>query len=82
MAMALDHRGVDLLPLHRLVVGRTGRVELACGDGSKSVLISKDELEALENALLILSNSTELRELHEDVAKLTSSNLGPNFGGG
>jgi hypothetical protein len=61
--------GPELCRLHELVVRTTGRVEVA-GDDGTSVLISKTELDSLERALAVLSQTDEVRELCDVVAQL------------
>ncbi len=63
---------VDLLRLHQLVLCRHGRIELFAGDGEASVLISKAELESLEQALEILSDTDEVRAMRYELARIAA----------
>lgn len=45
-----------------------GRVEITCDEGT-CVMISKEELSALEAALEILSSTDEVRKLHHTVRR-------------
>ena len=57
----------DLLEVLCRIVREKGRVEIQNCGGSTCMLISKEELDDLEAALEILSNTTEGRALHEHV---------------
>ncbi|HEY7086678.1 MAG TPA: hypothetical protein VH518_01235 [Tepidisphaeraceae bacterium] len=73
--MDIDVFNQDLLDLHRQVANRTGRVVLRTRDGTMTVLISKTELDAMEEALAILSQTEEVRGVKEQlsrIAELTS----------
>jgi PHD/YefM family antitoxin component YafN of YafNO toxin-antitoxin module len=63
---------VNLLDLHQQVYHRRTRVELATHDGSVCVLISKSELDALEEALEILSDSSDVREMRDHLARVAT----------
>src|SRR5262245_28949519 len=56
---------VDLIELHQLVLKKSKRIELVTPDGGTSVLISKSELEALEQALDILGDTVEVRAMRD-----------------
>jgi hypothetical protein len=69
----LDQLPSDLHDLHRHVVGHTGRIELRDGDGAACVLISKSELDALEHALDILSQTKDVNEMRQQLSRLVAS---------
>jgi hypothetical protein len=69
----IDRLPPDLRDLHHLVVGQIGRIELRDGDGAACVLISKSELDALEQALDILSETKDVREMREELSRLVAS---------
>ena len=69
----IERLPTTLRDLHHLVVGHTGRVELRDGDGQACVLISKSELDALEHALDILSQTEDVREMREELWRLVAS---------
>ena len=56
--------------LHSNVCRARGRVEIKDGQGT-CVLISKEELETLERALEILSNTSDVRKLASRISCLT-----------
>ena len=56
--------------LHQNVCRARGRVEIKDGS-STCVLISKEELESLEQALEILSNTSDVRKIAHAVSELT-----------
>ena len=60
---------IDLIKLHQLVLKKTKRVELVTRDGGTSVLISKSELDALEQALEILGDTEEVRAMQDAIAR-------------
>jgi len=59
-----------LLDLLIQVCGKKVRVEITHGD-SACVLISKEELQGLENALEILSNTSAVQRIANSIAALT-----------
>ncbi len=63
----LDTADIVLSDLHKQVLGRNGRVELRCRGGA-CVLISKAELDGLEKALEILSNTETVRLMRQEIA--------------
>lgn len=63
----------DLAGLHALVLRQNSRVELRGRDGQASVLITKSELEALEHALEILSDTQEVRAMSRDLMQIVAS---------
>jgi PHD/YefM family antitoxin component YafN of YafNO toxin-antitoxin module len=63
----IDRDGVNLAELHAHVVNRMSRVELRA-NGDSCVLISKNELDSLERALEILSDSDNVRAVREQIA--------------
>src|SRR5687768_17118591 len=46
-----------------------GRIEITNCDGGVCVMISKEELEALEMALEVLSTTEQVRKLHQTVER-------------
>jgi PHD/YefM family antitoxin component YafN of YafNO toxin-antitoxin module len=56
--------------LHQNVCRARGRVEIKDGS-STCVLISKEELESLEQALEILSNTADVRKIAQAVSELS-----------
>jgi hypothetical protein len=68
---------VNILELHQHVHNRRTRVELATQDGSVCVLITKSELDALEHALEILSDSNDVREMRDHLARVAAVTARP-----
>jgi hypothetical protein len=66
-----DGDDIDLASLHARVLVHNGRVELRRRGGA-CVLISKDELDGLEKALEILSNTDTARLMRQEIATLAS----------
>jgi len=60
-------RDESLAGLLRRVASEHGRVEIDTAPGEACVVLSKAELESLENALAVLSDSEHGRRLHETV---------------
>ena len=60
---------VNLAALHAHVLSRSGRVEVT-RNGQSCVLISKRELESLEEALEILSDTETVRAMREEIAEV------------
>jgi hypothetical protein len=69
----LNQLPAGLRDLHQRVVGQTGRIELRDGDGPACVLISKSELDALERALDILSQTKDVRDMRDELSRLVFS---------
>ena len=68
----------DLVQLHDMVVRRRGRIELAGqADGDVSVLISKHELDAVERALEILSDTSDVRAMRDELARIAALSANP-----
>lgn len=67
----------DLVQLHALVVRQRGRVEFAAGNGDISVLISKHELDAVEKALEILSDTSDVRSMRDELARIAALSANP-----
>lgn len=59
----------DLLHLLCRTAKNRGRIEITNCDGESCVMISKDELDCLERALEILSNTENGHALHQAVAQ-------------
>ena len=70
--MDINEVGRALMDLHEQIVSRNGRVEITSGDGSgqRSVIISKAELQSLERALEILSDSEGVQAMAQSLSKL------------
>jgi hypothetical protein len=59
----------DFLALLCTIAREKGRIEVTNCDGGTCVLISKEELDALELALEVLSTTDGVKRLHETVAR-------------
>ena len=68
----VDVAPVNLPDLLRRILKRNGRVELTSAAGA-CVLITRAELEALEQALEILSDSSDVRQMREDLARVVAT---------
>ena len=80
--MSIDQVQLQLNQLHKQVCCAKGRVEIRDGD-SCCVLISKEELDALEEALEILSNTSQVQQIARTIAALThTAAQGPLVGTG
>jgi hypothetical protein len=65
----LNVADVDLAGLHQQVLRRNGRVTLRNGsNGEATVLLTQRELDSLEEALEILSNSDVVRAVRDQIA--------------
>jgi len=81
-SMSIDQVQLQLSQLHKQVCRAKGRVEIHDGDNC-CVLISKEELDALEQALEILSNTAQVQQIARTVAALTyTAAQGPLVAGG
>ena len=60
--------GGSLEHLHAHVVRCSGRIEIHCPSGKVCVLISKTELESLEQAIEILSQGPDYKQMCEEVS--------------
>ena len=69
-SMSAEQAKARLLDLLMEVCGKKVRVEIHHGD-SACVLISKTELESLENALDILGNTSAVQRIANSIAALT-----------
>lgn len=69
----VETTAVNVLELHQLVHARNGRVELHTHDGDICVLISKTELDALEQALEILSGTDEVQAMREHLTQIAAA---------
>ena len=67
----VDVAPVNLPDLVRLVLKRNGRIELT-SDAGDCVLITRAELEALERALEILSDSSDVQQMRQDLARVVA----------
>ena len=68
--MSIDQVQDCFARLHQGVCQERGRVEIRDGDHT-CVLISKEELETLEQALEILSNTSDVQKMARTIAALT-----------
>ena len=65
---------MDLTRLHEFVTGANARVEITCaGSDQRCVLISAAELESLERALEILSDTDDVRDMCGQIAQLAAA---------
>ena len=69
-SMSIDQVQLQLSQLHKQICRSKSRVEIQDGD-SCCVLISKEELDALEQALEILSNTSQVQKIARTIAALT-----------
>ena len=69
-AMSIDQVQLQLTQIHKQVCRAKGRVEIRDGDNC-CVLISKEELDSLEQALEILSNTSQVQKIARTIAALT-----------
>ncbi|MEO6437317.1 MAG: hypothetical protein ABIP55_16360 [Tepidisphaeraceae bacterium] len=71
----------NLASLHEHVTRTNGRIEITRPDSDeRCFLLSKNELEALERALEILSNTDDVRDLRGKIAELAAA-TGPQLAG-
>jgi PHD/YefM family antitoxin component YafN of YafNO toxin-antitoxin module len=70
--LSIDQFQRGLAPLHQQVCRNRVRVEIRHEHGT-CVLISKDELEALEHALDILSNTSDVQKMARIIESLSST---------
>ena len=68
--ISIDQVSKHIAQLHQNVCRHKGRVEIHDGQGV-CVLISKEELQSLEQALEILSNTSDVRKMAHTIAALT-----------
>jgi hypothetical protein len=80
VSVNLDSDRFRIVDLHRQVLNDTARVELRSRDGQATVLISKSELDALEQALAILSDTEGVRGVREQLGRLAALTAGPLSG--
>ncbi len=67
--------GGSLEHLHAQVVRCSGRIEIHCPSGKVCVLISKTELESLEQAIEILSQGTDYKQMSEQISEIAGTTL-------
>jgi hypothetical protein len=65
--------GGSLEQLHAHVVRSSGRIEIHCSSGKVCVLISKAELESLEQAIEILSQGSDYKRMCDEIEGLAHS---------
>ena len=76
-----DHKRYDvsliasnLAQLHEFVTRTKGRIEMTRpGSDERCVLISQEELQSLERALEILSNTDNVRDIQLQIAQLAAA---------
>jgi hypothetical protein len=69
-SLRIDIDPIDLVDLHRQVLKTTGRAEFTTRDGQTTVLVCKTELDALEQALAILSDTDHVRSVRDNLARV------------
>lgn len=77
MKMDAFELGDDLVRVLCRTVRERGRIEITNCDGGSCVMISKAELDSLEKALEILSNTNAGQALHQAVERLAALAGGP-----
>lgn len=70
--MSLEAAMCNLAELHEWVGRENQRIELTARTGPSCVIISKSELDALEQALEILSETGNVQAMRKDLAKLAA----------
>ena len=70
-SMSIDQVQIRFAQVHEEVCREKGRVEIRDGAGKGCVLISKEELDTLEEALEILSNTSNVQKMAKTIAALT-----------
>jgi hypothetical protein len=65
--------GGSLEQLHAHVVRSSGRIEIHCSSGKVCVLISKAELESLEQAIEILSQSSDYKQMCAEITEVAAA---------
>ena len=65
--------GGSLEHLHAHVVRCSGRIEIHCASGHVCVLISKAELESLEQAIEILSQSSDYKKMCDEISEVATA---------
>ena len=65
--------GGSLEHLHAHVVRCCGRIEIHCPSGKVCVLISKSELESLEQAIEILSQGPDYKQMCSEISDVAHS---------
>jgi PHD/YefM family antitoxin component YafN of YafNO toxin-antitoxin module len=64
----------NLAQLHEFVTRTKGRIEMTRpGSDERCVLISQEELQSLERALEILSNTDNVRDIQLQIAQLAAA---------
>lgn len=63
---------VNVLELHQHVHQLNARIELHTHDGSTCVLMTKKELESLEQALEILSDTDGVRAMRDELSRVAT----------
>ena len=72
--VSIDQAQSRLTQLLGMVCRNKGRIEIRGHDGDGScVLISKDELESLEQALEILSNTSDVQKIARTIAVVSDA---------
>ena len=66
----------ELGKLHDLVLRYKGRIEITRGEDNACVLISKTELQGLENALAILSETESAAEMRCQLLRIAAAASG------
>jgi hypothetical protein len=74
--ICIDGHKLEFSELHRLITAHKGRVELNTADGHTCVLISKSELDAMEQALSILADGDAVQAMRQELAKVATAAAG------
>jgi PHD/YefM family antitoxin component YafN of YafNO toxin-antitoxin module len=69
-----------LAQLHEYITTQDARVELTrAGSDERCVLVSKRDLDALERAVVILSNTEDMRTVSEKLAQLAAAAVAGDY---
>jgi PHD/YefM family antitoxin component YafN of YafNO toxin-antitoxin module len=69
--MDVDHFGSGLARLHEVITRKKSRVEITRrGCDERCIIISKSELDSLEEALTILAGSEKFAAMHAQISQL------------
>jgi PHD/YefM family antitoxin component YafN of YafNO toxin-antitoxin module len=69
-----------LAQLHEYVTSHDARVEITrAGSEERCVLVSRGDLEALERAVVILSNTADVRTISEKLAQLAAAAMAGDY---
>ena len=71
--MSLQEVRENLTDLVKAMVKAKGRVEFADANGERFVIVCKDELESLEKAINIMSDTAEFRDICSSMNQLAAA---------